>query len=257
MKKFILSIVVLGVSLPLVAGAEVFRPLMQMNQNQRQELPQSSPLKKEMQEKKPVQQEADLPSLKPFQKLPQNLSGGLEKHAELIQLQLDHLDTSQVPPGKRDMVRTELEAELLWIAEVQGKLQQAESEEEKQALQAEVAQHITQLKEDRRQRLAQAAELPTESPFNKAEEVGVQFQVVVDRLEEQGEDVSQLKVALEEYVSSVQAGQQIFVEANEQKTYEQLVALRDQLQLVRQKGRTMRNLLQSLLETAPLDVSNS
>lgn len=257
MKKFLIGIVVLGVALPLVAGAEIFRPFMQTNQNKVTELPQTDPLKKKVEQDGPSKKGQSLPSLKPFQKTPKNLSSGLDTHAELIQLQLDHLENSQVPAGKQDMVRAELEAELVWITEMQEKLQQAESEEATQALKEEMAQHITQVKEDRRQRLAQAAELPAESPFNTAEDVGEQVRTVLEQLEQQGKDVGQLRIALEEYITTVNQGQEIFTQTNEQKTYEQLVSLRDQLQLVRQKGQVMRNLLQSLLESAPLDLSNS
>lgn len=260
MKKILFGLVTIGITLPLVAGAQMMRPFFHSanstppaaaHTNLEMEQSENAPKKIP---KKTLNKKSELA---PFETKPKDFGSGLDKHAELIQLQLDRLESSQIPEDKRDMVREELLAELAWLAEMQAKLEAAETQEEQDALEAEAKEHITQIKEERRQRLAQAADLPTESPFNRAEAVGAHVQDVVEQLEQQGKDVVELQQALDEYLAAVSQGQELFAGVEGDKTYERLIAIRDQLKLVREKGQVMRNLLPSLLEPAPLDLSNS
>lgn len=183
-----------------------------------------------------------------LQNKPKDLASGLEQHAEAIEFKLSHLEDSQIPEDKQEIVREHLEAELAWIEAMQAKVAEAESEEEKQALVQETREHLQQQRQERQQKLAQAAQLPEQSPFVFAQSMGERMQKLLEHLQTQDVDTTELAAAIADYNQAVSDGQTLFERLSENKSYDQLVAVRDQMMLVKEKGQAIRNLLQSLLK---------
>lgn len=191
------------------------------------------------------------PSLKEFQKTPSSLGGGLEQHIKMIRFKLDHLADSQIADDKRAVVQADLEAELVWAEAMVVRVAAAESQEAQAELKEEIKAHLLEVRRQRQEKLSQQAELPTTSPYDKAEEIGQHFAVIVEQLKTQGLDTAELEQGVSAYNQMVEDGQVGFSRVTEEKSFEHVKDLRDQLQAMREQGLLVRNLIQSILTSNP------
>lgn len=175
------------------------------------------------------------------------LTGGLEGHITMLEKRLEEIDNSKIPEDKRDEVQADIEGELVWLRDMYERAEAATTEEERAALREETLAHITAVKTERQEKLSQVARLPQTSPFVKAAEIGDRFDAIVAHLLEKGVDTTELAAAIAEYDEEVAASEAVFASVSVEKSFENFTALRDQLNVVREKGQAVRNLLQSIL----------
>lgn len=241
MKRFTLTLVTLGVCLPLLAWAAVSRPNSNNGQNTNSQKPsQFGQNQNQNGSLGPKGEHSGPPT-------GQGLGAGLDHHIQMIQALIDHLDQSRIPDSKRAEVKQDLETELAWMQDMKTKIDAASTPEELTQLRQEIITHVQEVRANRQQKLSQGVQIPQTSPAEAAQNISTHFSQIESSLSSKGVDTTDLHSAIQEYDQAAADIQTAFSQVSGEKNYDNLVALRDQLSTVQEKAGVVRNLIQSLL----------
>ena len=147
----------------------------------------------------------------------------------------------------RDEIRRDIESDEYWVADKIEKFEKANTVEEKKAIREEISVYVQERKEERRQKVLEAAELPEAPSAETIDTIINRYQQISDRLTDNGIDTSELNDSLTGLETAQTALQEAKQNLDSERTVDNLMSLKQALEELKLHKKELRNQVQSVL----------
>lgn len=181
-------------------------------------------------------------------KVDEQLPATIERYRTFLSERRDKTEqTSILPETAKKSLKKTLDTETTWLQNKVQELTSVDTIEDRQAIQQEIRSYVEERRNERRELIEKNIAAPTTDSIEKTQVISTKFDNIINQFARVGIDTTQLEANLTEYNTTVQETRDILARLDNERSIEDIQALREHVATLRELSSELRNQVQTIL----------
>lgn len=181
-------------------------------------------------------------------KVDEQLPATIERYQTFLSERRDKTEqTSILPETAKKSLKKTLDTETTWLQNKVQELKATDSVEDRQAIKQEIRSYVEERRNERRELIEKNITTPKTGSIEKAQVISTKFDAIIDQFARVGIDTTRLQTTLTDYNTTVQETRDILARLDNERSIEDIQALREHVVTLRELSSELRNQVQTIL----------